>query len=301
MKPKIIKTEEEYENALAYIETLMDAVPGSPEENDLELFAMLAEDYEERHFPIELPDPIEAIKFRMEQGGLTRKDNGKIPGKPEQSLGSAQPQTETQPIHDTRITHRIGHSCRGLVAGAKTRNASKTVQLSHRSLKITVPHEQANFRAPLLPKQKETLQERLFLFGSYRKPLFVQPAGDKVPVPIILEGRLLLTANIHRLRAAGMEAAAFRRVERAGHIPREDDAFALDRRVRDGDSGHQCLGIGVHRVTEQFLARGQFDHLAQVHDRDPVGDVLHNAQVVGDEQVRQVELTLQILEDVQDL
>lgn len=72
--PKIIRTEEEYQAALAHLETLMDAIPGSPEEDELDLFALLVEKYEEEHFPIDLPDPIEAIKFRMEQQGLTRKD-----------------------------------------------------------------------------------------------------------------------------------------------------------------------------------------------------------------------------------
>jgi HTH-type transcriptional regulator / antitoxin HigA len=74
MKPKVIKSEEDYQAALAHLETLMDAAPGSPEEEELELFSMLIENYEEEHFPIDLPDPIEAIKFRMEQQGLTRKD-----------------------------------------------------------------------------------------------------------------------------------------------------------------------------------------------------------------------------------
>lgn len=80
MKPKIIETEAEYEAALAYIETLMDAAPGSPAEEELELFALLVEKYEEEHFPIDLPDPVEAIKFRMEQEGLTRKELAKYLG-----------------------------------------------------------------------------------------------------------------------------------------------------------------------------------------------------------------------------
>ena len=72
MNAKIIKTEIEYQDALAYVVTLMDAAPGSPEEEELELFAILVENYENEHFPIKLPDPIAAIKFRMEQQGLTR-------------------------------------------------------------------------------------------------------------------------------------------------------------------------------------------------------------------------------------
>jgi HTH-type transcriptional regulator/antitoxin HigA len=55
MKATIIKTETEYQDALAYIDTLMDAAPGSPEEEELELFAILVENYENEHFPIKLP------------------------------------------------------------------------------------------------------------------------------------------------------------------------------------------------------------------------------------------------------
>ena len=74
MKPKIIKTEEEYAEAVARVEALMDAKPGSAKEEDLELWSLLVEHYEKENFPIDLPDPVEAIKFRMEQEGLRQKD-----------------------------------------------------------------------------------------------------------------------------------------------------------------------------------------------------------------------------------
>ncbi len=74
MNPKIIKTEADYQAALAHLEGLMDAPPGSPAEEALELFAMLIDAYEEEAFPIGLPNPVAAIEFRMEQQGLTRKD-----------------------------------------------------------------------------------------------------------------------------------------------------------------------------------------------------------------------------------
>ncbi|MCX6078382.1 MAG: helix-turn-helix domain-containing protein [Chloroflexi bacterium] len=74
MKPKIIKNEADYVSALAHIEGLMDSLPGTPDEEELELFAALIENYEDEHFPIDMPDPVEAIKFRMEQQGLNRKD-----------------------------------------------------------------------------------------------------------------------------------------------------------------------------------------------------------------------------------
>ncbi len=74
MKTKIIKNEAEYQSALAHLESLMEAQPGTPEEEELELFAVLIENYEKETFPIGLPEPVAAIQFRMEQQGLTRKD-----------------------------------------------------------------------------------------------------------------------------------------------------------------------------------------------------------------------------------
>jgi HTH-type transcriptional regulator / antitoxin HigA len=82
MKPKILKTEEEYQAALACVESLMDAKPGTAKEEDLELWSLLVERYEQVHFPIAMPDPIDAIKFRMDQEGLRQKDLAKVlPGK----------------------------------------------------------------------------------------------------------------------------------------------------------------------------------------------------------------------------
>lgn len=80
MKPKVIKTEAEYKMALAHLESLMEAEPNAALEEEMELFAVLIENYECEHFPIDLPDPIEAVKFRMEQQGLTRKDLEKYIG-----------------------------------------------------------------------------------------------------------------------------------------------------------------------------------------------------------------------------
>ena len=74
MKLKKIESETEYEAALAYAESLMDAPSGSPAADDLKTIAVLIEAYEEEQFPIGFPDPITAIEFRMEQQGLTRQD-----------------------------------------------------------------------------------------------------------------------------------------------------------------------------------------------------------------------------------
>ncbi len=67
MRIKILKTEAEYEVALERIDALMEAEPGSPEAEELELLALLVEKYEDEHYPISQPDPVEAVKFRLEQ------------------------------------------------------------------------------------------------------------------------------------------------------------------------------------------------------------------------------------------
>ena len=74
MELGVIRTEAEYEQALARIEALMDAAPGTPEMDELEVLSVLVEKYEDERYPVAMPDPIVAIRFRMEQQGLTNKD-----------------------------------------------------------------------------------------------------------------------------------------------------------------------------------------------------------------------------------
>lgn len=74
MNIKPIKTKADYRVALKEIELLMRAAPGSAEGERLDVLVTLVESYEKKHFPLELPDPVEAIKFQMEQKGLTAKD-----------------------------------------------------------------------------------------------------------------------------------------------------------------------------------------------------------------------------------
>ena len=71
---KPIRSETDYEQALAEVERLWGAGSGTPEGDRLDILATLIDAYESEHHPIDPPDPIEAIKFRMEQQGLTRKD-----------------------------------------------------------------------------------------------------------------------------------------------------------------------------------------------------------------------------------
>jgi HTH-type transcriptional regulator/antitoxin HigA len=80
MKLKPIKTEQDYELALKHLDKIFDAQPGTKEGDELEILALIIEDYEDKNYPIESPDPIEAIKFRMEQMGMNQADLAKIIG-----------------------------------------------------------------------------------------------------------------------------------------------------------------------------------------------------------------------------
>lgn len=74
MDIKLIHTEADYQAALQRIRRLWEAEPGTPEADELEILVMLVNKYEEEHYPIEEPDPIEYIKIRMEELGLKQED-----------------------------------------------------------------------------------------------------------------------------------------------------------------------------------------------------------------------------------
>lgn len=76
----LLKTKNDYEQALSRIDEIFDAAPCTPDADELELLVALVELYEKEHYPIETPDPVSAIKFRMEQEGLTNKDMEKYLG-----------------------------------------------------------------------------------------------------------------------------------------------------------------------------------------------------------------------------
>lgn len=80
MQHKIIKTEKEYKDALVRLEEIFDSTKNSPNADELELLSFLIEKYEQENSAIDLPDPIEAIKFRMEQLGFKQKDLAKAIG-----------------------------------------------------------------------------------------------------------------------------------------------------------------------------------------------------------------------------
>ena len=176
MKAKIIKTEAEYDAALAYVETLMDAEPNSTEEADLELFSILIEEYESEKYPIDLPDPIEVIKFRMEQEDLTRKDMRKY-------LGSQSKVSEIlnrkRPLSLAMI--RSLHTGLGIPAEVLLQESGKELgecKYNHKDFPFSEMFNRGYFNSfnGTLQQAKEHAEELLeMLFSGF---------GEKIPEPI---------------------------------------------------------------------------------------------------------------------
>ena len=126
---KLIKNEHDHVKALARIKTLIDknVMPDSKEADELEVLSLLIEHYEQENFPIEKPEPIEAIKFRMEQLGLLKKDL--IP-----FIGSASKVTEV--LNGTRqlslnmirkLSDGLDISVEILISASKSKGVKKAV------------------------------------------------------------------------------------------------------------------------------------------------------------------------------
>ena len=96
-----------------------------------------------------------------------------------------------------------------------------------------------------------------------------------------------------------MEMAAGRRCQRRRDIADDLVELAFFADARDGVE--QGPGVGMPRIGENLGGRGVFDHLAEIHDRDMVGQILDDAEVVGNEEIGEVALDLQFLEQVEDL
>lgn len=74
MEIKPIKTKSDYQKALKRLEVIFDAIIGTPESDEADILGLLIDDFEKKHYPIEAPDPIEAIKIRMEEMQLKQVD-----------------------------------------------------------------------------------------------------------------------------------------------------------------------------------------------------------------------------------
>lgn len=80
MKIKLIRTEEEYRKGLMRLEEIFDAKTGTPESDEADILGLMIDEYEKKHYPIEAPDPVEAIKIRMEEMELKQVDLADVLG-----------------------------------------------------------------------------------------------------------------------------------------------------------------------------------------------------------------------------
>src|SRR5437762_2844250 len=136
--------------------------------------------------------------------------------------------------------------------------------------------------------------------GASRDDALVEVAGDEAP-RLAQERRLLAAAPLHRVRAARVEAAARRRREWARHLARQDDLLPLLAGMRRQGGREERLRVGVLRRGGDRRRVADLDDPAEVHHRDRVAHVGDRGEVVGDEEIREAELRLEVPQEVQDL
>src|ERR1700682_2554657 len=113
--------------------------------------------------------------------------------------------------------------------------------------------------------------------------------------------RLLRPAAIEHEWTSGVETASAGWIDRARHVALQDHRSAGGARVRHRHRREQGLGVGMLRRGEDLLPGRHLDDLAEIHDCDTVRHVLDDRQIVADEEQREAELLLQILQQVYDL
>jgi HTH-type transcriptional regulator/antitoxin HigA len=123
---KPIRSEADYEEALTEVERLWGARSGTPEGDRLDVLATLIDAYESAHHPIDPPDPIEAIKFRMEQQGLTRKDLEGVLGSRTRIAEVLNRRRGLSINMIRRLHYKLGISAEVLIRPSRTEAATRT-------------------------------------------------------------------------------------------------------------------------------------------------------------------------------
>ena len=138
--------------------------------------------------------------------------------------------------------------------------------------------------------------------GNARQLQFVgQMARDPVVGRCLAPRRNVGLADILGILAARVELAARRRIARAGHVAGQQDALHFVVGVGAGHRREERLGVGVTRRGVELLGRRQLHDAAQIHHGDPVADVLHDREIMRDEQVGKPQVLLQIVQQVEHL
>jgi HTH-type transcriptional regulator/antitoxin HigA len=121
---KPIKTRTDYEAALTEMKRLWGAKSGTPDGDHLDILATLVDAYEAQHFPMDLPDPIEAIRFRMEQQGLTRKNLETILGTRTRVAEVLNRRRDLSINMIRRLHEKLGISAEVLIRPSRSRKAA---------------------------------------------------------------------------------------------------------------------------------------------------------------------------------
>jgi HTH-type transcriptional regulator/antitoxin HigA len=136
MTIKPIRTERDHEAALARIDEIFDAKPGTPEFDELDVLGTLVDAYEKTHWPIDPPSPVEAIKFRIEQGQFTRADLVRLlggSGKVAEVLGRKRHLSKVMIV---RLHHKFAIPYESLLGDVKQRTKTskrRTIRKSKQS------------------------------------------------------------------------------------------------------------------------------------------------------------------------
>jgi HTH-type transcriptional regulator/antitoxin HigA len=112
MTLKILRTKKEYLDALKRFEEIFQAKTGTPESDEAGVLELLIRQYEDRHYVIQAPSPLEAIRYRMEQQGLTNKDLVVLLGYKSRVTDMLAQKQETNPGHDPKIAPTLSHPAR---------------------------------------------------------------------------------------------------------------------------------------------------------------------------------------------
>src|SRR5215217_3612872 len=125
-------------------------------------------------------------------------------------------------------------------------------------------------------------------------------AGNQVPGLNLPQWRNLLGAKRGRVRAAGAESATRRGRNRARWVTGDDEPLATETRVGDRGGGEQSLCVRVPGVRVELRRRRMLDDDSQIHDRDLIRNVTDDAEIMADEEVREIALVAQALQELED-
>ena len=117
-------------------------------------------------------------------------------------------------------------------------------------------------------------------------------------IPHILLFRSFVLADFHTLLATGMKLTSGRRIRRGRNASFQNDSAHLSLRIRNRNRGEERLRIGVKRIGKEILRIAELHNISKIHNTDRIGNMFHYGKVMGDKEIRQFELLLQILQKV---